>query len=86
MAGLDTREGAAATRRFIRTAMKAPLLAPEREVELLKRWNEAGDEAALSELVKAVGGGSAATVPLVALTLPNVPPKTLVKLAPLLVN
>ena len=43
-------------------------------------------KAKLSELAKAVGGGSAATVPLVALTLPNVPPKTLVKLAPLLVN
>ena len=43
-------------------------------------------KAKLSELVKAVGGGSTATVPLVALTLPNVPPKTLVKLAPLLVN
>lgn len=43
----------AATRRYLRHAMAAPLLSQEREVELATRWRESNDEAARHELVAA---------------------------------
>ncbi len=42
-----------ADRRFIRRAMKAPLLEREHELELARSWREEGDEKALHELVSA---------------------------------
>lgn len=42
-----------ATQRFIRDAMRAPLLSREREVELTRRWRDDRDDAALQELVNA---------------------------------
>ena len=42
-----------ADRRFVRRAMKAPLLSQEREVDLATRWRDDGDEAALHELTTA---------------------------------
>ena len=53
MAYLDTPETQRANRRFVRSAMKAPLLERERELELARRWREEGDEKALHELVTA---------------------------------
>ncbi|HWI25458.1 MAG TPA: RNA polymerase factor sigma-32 [Stellaceae bacterium] len=38
---------------FIRTSMQTPLLSREREFDLARRWREAGDTAALHELVRA---------------------------------
>ncbi len=40
---------------LIRRAMKAPLLAREREMDLARRWRETGDQTALAELVGAYG-------------------------------
>lgn len=47
---LDLRRGAQS---FIRTAMRAPLLAADRERELARRWRDEGDERALHELITA---------------------------------
>jgi RNA polymerase sigma-32 factor len=41
------------SRRFVKDAMKAPLLDPAREFELARRWREDGDEKALHELTTA---------------------------------
>ena len=51
--GSATYEAANADRRFVKTAMKVPLLEQERELELARRWREASDEAALHELTSA---------------------------------
>lgn len=40
-------------RRFVKDAMRRPLLEPEHEQSLATRWREAGDEAALHELTAA---------------------------------
>lgn len=40
-------------RRFIQTAMKAPLLEADHELELARAWRDHGDEAALHELTSA---------------------------------
>lgn len=53
MAHVDTREAQQAGRRFIKQAMKAPLLEREQERELARRWRDDRDEAALHELVNA---------------------------------
>jgi RNA polymerase sigma-32 factor len=42
-----------ADRRFIREAMRLPILSRERERELALRWRDQGDEAALHELISA---------------------------------
>ncbi|MEZ5954043.1 MAG: RNA polymerase factor sigma-32 [Hyphomonas sp.] len=42
-----------ADRRFIRSAMAHPMLGPEHELDLARRWREEGDEAALHELTEA---------------------------------
>jgi RNA polymerase sigma-32 factor len=53
MAHLDTMEARQAGRRFIKRAMKAPLLEREHERDLARRWRDRRDEAALHELVTA---------------------------------
>lgn len=53
MAFIDTPETQKANRRFIKAAMKAPLLSREHEHDLAKRWRFDNDEAALHELVSA---------------------------------
>ncbi len=53
MAHLDTIEAQQAGRRFIKRAMKAPLLEREHERDLARRWRDQQDEAALHELVNA---------------------------------
>ena len=47
---LDLRRGA---QRFIRSAMRAPLLAADHERRLAQRWRDRGDERALHELITA---------------------------------
>lgn len=47
---LDLRRG---SQRFMRHAMRAPLLAADHERELARRWRDAGDERALHELITA---------------------------------
>ncbi|MEL6286180.1 MAG: RNA polymerase factor sigma-32 [Pseudomonadota bacterium] len=42
-----------ADRRFVKKAMKAPLLEQEHELDLARRWRETGDERALHELTTA---------------------------------
>ena len=42
-----------ADRRFVKKAMKAPLLDPDHEFDLARRWREAQDERALHELTTA---------------------------------
>lgn len=51
MAMLDSRETQDANRRFIRMAMKAPMLTREREEVLTRRWAMERDEVALHALV-----------------------------------
>ncbi len=51
MAYIDTPETQKANRRFIRAAMKIPLLEKQEEHDLARRWREEGDEAALHKLV-----------------------------------
>ncbi|MGE0828226.1 MAG: RNA polymerase factor sigma-32 [Hyphomonadaceae bacterium] len=46
-------EPADGARTFVRAAMKAPLLAPDHELELARRWRDEGDEEALHELTTA---------------------------------
>jgi len=50
---IDTPETQRANRRFIKEAMRAPLLESERELELARAWREDGDEKALHELTQA---------------------------------
>lgn len=52
MAVLDTPETQRANRRFIKAAMKAPLLEQAHELDLARRWRENHDEAALHELTQ----------------------------------
>jgi len=52
MAFIDTPETQKANRRFIREAMKVPLLEKEDELELARLWRENDDEIALHKLVK----------------------------------
>jgi RNA polymerase sigma-32 factor len=47
---LDLRRG---SQRFMRAAMKAPLLAADHERQLAERWRDFGDERALHELITA---------------------------------
>ncbi|MGE0045431.1 MAG: RNA polymerase factor sigma-32 [Hyphomonadaceae bacterium] len=47
---LESQDGA---RQFVRAAMRAPLLAADRELDLARRWREQGDEDALHELTTA---------------------------------
>jgi RNA polymerase sigma-32 factor len=47
---LDLRRG---SQRFMRDAMRAPLLAADRERELARRWREHNDQRALHELITA---------------------------------
>lgn len=47
---IETQSSQQANRRFIRHAMKAPLLEREHELDLARRWRDNQDEAALSEL------------------------------------
>jgi RNA polymerase sigma-32 factor len=47
---LDLRRG---SQRFMREAMRAPLLAADRERELARRWREHNDQRALHELITA---------------------------------
>ena len=49
----DTPETVKANRRFIRVAMRAPVLSREREVELARAWREQKNEGALHELITA---------------------------------
>ncbi|MEZ5997411.1 MAG: RNA polymerase factor sigma-32 [Hyphomonas sp.] len=42
-----------ADRKFIRSAMKAPMLDPDHELDLARRWRDEGDEDALHELTGA---------------------------------
>lgn len=52
MAVLDTPETQRANRRFIKAAMKAPLLEQGHELDLARKWREDHDEAALHELTQ----------------------------------
>lgn len=52
MAFIDTPETQKANRRFIRAAMKIPLLEKQEEHDLARKWREDGDEASLHKLVK----------------------------------
>jgi RNA polymerase sigma-32 factor len=51
MGYIDTPETLRANRRFMKAAMKVPLLSEQREAELARRWRYAGDEIALRDLV-----------------------------------
>ncbi len=53
MAINETLELQRGAQRYIRDAMRAPMLEAEHERELARRWREAGDEAALHELTQA---------------------------------
>ncbi len=53
MAYLDDPAVRRADQSFARAAMAAPLLSRDREADLARRWRDAGDEAALHELVRA---------------------------------
>jgi 3-oxoacid CoA-transferase subunit A len=53
MASTEAITSETAERRFIRRAMKAPLLAADHEHDLAKRWREENDEDALHELTGA---------------------------------
>ena len=53
MAINETLELQRGAQRYIRDAMRAPLLDAPHERELARRWREAGDEAALHELTRA---------------------------------
>ncbi len=53
MGTVDSAESQRASRRFIKKAMNAPLLAPEHELDLARRWREQDDEEALHELTTA---------------------------------
>ena len=53
MAISETSELQRGAQRYLRQAMRAPLLAADRERELARRWREDHDEAALHELTRA---------------------------------
>ncbi|HVZ99717.1 MAG TPA: RNA polymerase factor sigma-32 [Caulobacterales bacterium] len=53
MALTETSELQRGAQRFVRRAMRAPLLAPEHERELARRWRDESDENALHELCTA---------------------------------
>ncbi len=53
MAISETSELQRGAQRFIRDAMRAPLLAADHERELARRWRDEADEAALHELTRA---------------------------------
>ncbi len=55
MAHLDDSDTQRANTIYIRRAMKAPMLARERELELARAWRSTGDQTALGELVGAYG-------------------------------
>ncbi|MBI3506048.1 MAG: RNA polymerase factor sigma-32 [Proteobacteria bacterium] len=55
MAHLDDSDTQRANTIYIRRAMKAPMLARERELELARAWRDTGDQTALGELVGAYG-------------------------------
>src|SRR4051812_12218729 len=55
MAPVDDHEVQRANARFIRRSMRAPMLSREREADLARSWRDAGDEAALHELIAAYG-------------------------------
>ncbi len=52
MAGTEM-SAATADRRFVKSAMKAPMLKPDHELDLARRWRDDQDEAALHELTTA---------------------------------
>jgi len=52
MAHIDDPKTQRANLNFIKTSMKEPLLAREKEFDLARRWREEGDEDALHELVR----------------------------------
>ena len=49
----DNWSSQSADRKFVKTAMKAPLLEQEHELNLARRWRDDGDERALHELTTA---------------------------------
>ncbi len=53
MAVSETAELQRGAQRYLRTAMRAPLLAADHERELAQRWRDKGDERALHELITA---------------------------------
>ncbi len=53
MASASTDDSRRAERRFIKEAVRAPMLSREREFELARRWRQVNDEEALHELVTA---------------------------------
>jgi len=53
MAHLDTRETVQSGRNFIKKAMKLPMLEPEHEQNLARRWKDKRDEKAMHELTSA---------------------------------
>jgi len=53
MAVSETAELQRGAQRYLRTAMRAPLLAADHERELARRWRDEGDERALHELITA---------------------------------
>jgi RNA polymerase sigma-32 factor len=53
MAIYETAESQQATRRFVKQAMRAPLLEQQRELDLARRWRDQQDERALHELITA---------------------------------
>jgi len=52
MAHVDTPETQKANRRFIKAAMKAPLLEPQHELDLARAWRDDRNEQALHELTQ----------------------------------
>src|SRR5690242_5005679 len=52
MALSETIDTQRANRRLIRESMSAPLLSRDRELDLARRWRNAGDEKALHELIQ----------------------------------
>lgn len=50
---IETAETQRANRRFIKQAIRTPMLTRERELELATRWRDNQDEAALHELIRA---------------------------------
>jgi RNA polymerase sigma-32 factor len=53
MAVSETAELQRGAQRYLRTAMRAPLLAADHERDLARRWRDEGDERALHELITA---------------------------------
>lgn len=53
MTYIDDPQTQQANKKYIRTAMKRPMLEKEHELDLARRWRDEGDEKALHELVNA---------------------------------